>query len=212
MRGVQALKSGDLVWRVGHHTSPLGFPPFQHFGQGRFDGPPDLFRTLYCSQNPLTCIRETLVKFRPSVKARSDFAKLGTPTWSNVTAAWRQENVLISADLKIPSGELMSLEDQSLLVSLEVELADLLLSKDIEHLTLGAIQGGDRELTQAIAHALFVRGAAGVLFPSKYDDGRCAGLFEGRARLLGRSAPQSFSGVQPELEQVCREWDLILEG
>jgi hypothetical protein len=197
---------------VGYHASPLGFPPFEHFGQGRFDGPPELFRTLYCSQNPLTCLRETLVKFRPSVKARNDFLKFGVPTWPDVTAAWRRENVLISGALKLNSGTLLSLDDQSLLVSLEVELADLLLHRGIEHLTLGALQEDDRELTQAIARALFIRGAAGVLFPSKYDAGRCAGLFEGRARLLGRSAPQSFTGAQPEFDQVCREYGLTLEA
>jgi hypothetical protein len=170
-----------------------------------------LFRTLYCSQNSLTCLRETLVEFRPSVKARSDFAKFGVPTWPNVTPSWRRENVLISADLKINSGALLSLDDQSLLVSLEIELADLLLDGGIKHLTLGEILDADRELTQAIARTLFARGAAGVLFPSKYDGGWCAGLFEGRARLLGRSAPQSFTGAQPEFEQVCREYDLSLE-
>jgi len=128
-----------------------------------------------------------------------------------VTAAWRRENILISADLKISSGELASFKDQELLVSLEIELADLLVSRGIEHLTLGAIQGGDRDLTQAIARALFMRGAAGVLFPSKYDNGWCAGLFEGRGRLLGRSAPQSLTGDQPELIKVCNEYGLILE-
>jgi RES domain len=196
---------------VGYHASPLGFPPFEFFGQGRFDGPPDLFRTLYCSESPLTCLRETLFKFRPSVKARSDFARLGKPTWPDVTAAWRRENVLISAELKIPSRDLLSLDDQSLLVSLEVELADLLLDLGVEHLTLGEIQGGERELTQAIARVLFLRGAAGLLFPSRYDGGPCAALFEGRAWLLGRSAPQSFTGAQPEFEQVCREYGLTLE-
>jgi len=197
---------------VGYHASPLGFPPYELFGRGRFDGPSGLFRTLYCAESPLTSLRETLTRFRPTVEARRDFARFGERTWPDVPAAWRRDNVLVSAELEITSGELLSLADQGLLVSLETELADLLLRLEISHLTLGAIQGDERELTQAIARALFGRGAAGVLFPSKYDGGWCAGLFEGRARLLERSAPQSLVEPQPDLEQVCREYGLILES
>jgi hypothetical protein len=197
---------------VGYHASPLGFPPHKLFGQGRFDGPPELFRTLYCAESPLTSLRETLIQFRPTVEARKEFARFGERTWPDVPVTWRRENVLVSAQLEICSGELFSLDDQKLLVSLETELADLLLSLKISHLTLGVVQGDERELTQAIARALFGRGAAGVLFPSKYDGGWCAGLFEGRARLLERRAPQSLAEAQPDLEQVCHEYGLVLES
>ena len=190
---------------MGYYASPLGFPPYERFGKGRFDGPPGMFRTLYCAESPLTSLRETLSQFRPSVAARRDFERFGRRTWPDVTLEWRRQNVLISAEIEISSGSLLSLGDQRLLISLEVELVDLLLDLRIEHLTLGEIQGKNRQLTQAIARAVFGRGAAGVLFPSKYDGGWCAGLFEGRARLLEGSVPQSFAGMQPEFEQVCRE-------
>ncbi len=167
-----------------------------------------MFRTLYCAESPLTSLRETLSQFRPSVAARRDFARFGRPTWPDVTLEWRQQNVLVSAEIEISSGSLLSLGDPGLLVSLEVELADLLLDLRIENLTLGEIQGKNRQLTQAIARAVFGRGAAGVVFPSQFDGRWCAGLFEGKARLLGRSAPQSLVEEQPEFREVCGEYGL----
>ena len=196
---------------MGYHASPLGFPPYKHFGKGRFDGPPALFRTLYCAEDPLTSLREILVQFRPPAKARRDFARLGLMNWPPVPLAWRRDNVLVSAEIEISSGSLLSLTDQVLLTDLEVELADLLESRGIAYLTLGEIQGADRHLTQAIARALYDRDAAGVLFPSKYEGGLCAGLFEGRARLREREAPQSLAAPQAEFDQVCREYGLLLE-
>lgn len=195
---------------MGYHASPLGFPPHTHSGKGRFDGPAKLFRTLYCSQSPLTCFRETLFHFRPSVEARNEFARFGKRTWSHVPLDWRRAYVLVPAEIEV-SEPLLSLDDQSLLVSLEVELADQLLERRIKHLTLGEIQGSDRGLTKAIARALFARGAAGIRYPSKYDSGWCAALFEGRARLLERGDPRSLAQPIPEFEQVCSEYDLTLE-
>jgi hypothetical protein len=196
---------------VGHFPSPWDFPPHEHAGKGRFDGPPGVFRTLYCSENPLTCLRETLIAFRPSVKARTDFVRFGMKGWPSIDRPWREKRALVSAGVDILAGELVSLSDQKLLVSLESELADLLLERGIDYLTLAEIQQADRDLTQAIARALFSRGAAGMLYPSKFENQGCVALFETRARLRSIGKPRSLAGSLPELEEVCRELSLVLE-
>ena len=107
--------------------------------------------------------------------------------------------------------ELFLLDDQALLVSLEIELAELLLRKGIRHLTVAKILDDDRELTQAVARSLFNRGAAGAEFPSKHDGKFCVALFEGRARLIQKGKPKPLTDPIPEFLRVCKEFELSLE-
>ena len=110
------------------------------------------------------------------------------------------------ATVEILSGTLYSLDDVSLRRDLERKLVRLLLDQGIEHLDLDVVQGSRREVTQAIARALFEEGAAGVLYQSKYDNQVCTALFEGRARLISRGDALSLSEPLPEFQQVCKEF------
>ena len=75
------------------------------------------------------------------------------------------------------------------------------------------IQGGNREVTQAIARTLLNDWkAAGVLYRSKYDNQICAALFEDRFRLIPRGDAVPLTQPLPEFEQVCREFNLSLES
>jgi RES domain len=128
--------------------------------------------------------------------------------------AWRQKNVLLSAQIEISSGELLLLDDSSLRHDLEFEPAilDLLVRLKAPRLDIDKIQGLDRNLTQAIARSLFDRGAAGVVYRSRYDNDLCAALFEGRACLVAPGPPRSLMEDLPELVQVCQDFDLALKS
>src|SRR5438309_2318830 len=73
-------------------------------------------------------------------------------------------------------------------------------------------QGGsrDRVVTQTSSRALFEEGVAGIRFRSNLDDGPCAALFEGRARLDPRGEPASLTEDVEELLQVCGEYGLVV--
>src|SRR2546427_8415790 len=78
------------------------------------------------------------------------------------------------------------------------------------HLDISQVRSRDRVVTQTISRALFEEGAAGIRFRSNLDDGPCAALFEGRARLEPRGEPVSLTEDVEELLQVARGYGLVL--
>jgi hypothetical protein len=61
------------VWRVGFAADPLAFTPSEHCSwTHRFDDPERRYRTLYCAQERITSLRETLATFRPGARAVAD--------------------------------------------------------------------------------------------------------------------------------------------
>ncbi|MFL6194701.1 MAG: RES family NAD+ phosphorylase [Thermoanaerobaculia bacterium] len=196
---------------MGHVSSPLDFPPHHLVTNNRYDSLTRAFRTLYCSESPHTCLSEVLAEFRPSVADRDEFKRSGRKNWKDVTMAWRRKHVLVPAQLMILSGEILSLEDQSLLISLEDELADQLKYAKVQHLTLAVTQREDRPLTRAIADALFRRGAAGIRYPSKFDGAWCYALFEGKSELIQRGSPTSLADPLPEFDELHDIYGLTLE-
>jgi len=128
-----------------------------------------------------------------------------------VPNAWRHQQVLVPAEVEISFGEVLLLDDMTLRRDLRLKLSSLLLELGIEHLDMDEIQGKNRALTQAITCVLFEKEAAGILYRSRCDNELCGALFEGRARLLPCGEPRSLADPLPELEQVCREFDLSLE-
>lgn len=151
--------------------------------------------------------------FRPSVQAMHEFEqRFGKPLVHPLSTAWRQRNVLVSARIEVASGDLLLLDDPRLRRNLEREPAirDLLILLKAPRLDIDKIQGLDRMLTQRIARSLFDRGAAGIVYRSRYDNELCAVLFEGRARLVAPGPPGPLVEDSPELVQVCQDFDLAL--
>jgi hypothetical protein len=125
-----------------------------------------------------------------------------------VPTEWREKRVLAPATVEILSGCLVSLDEVEVRKDLELKLAQLLLTQNVNHLDMDVVQGTDREVTQAIARTLFDEGAAGILYSSKYDNQICAALFEGRARLLFRGDPLRLTDSLPDFERVCVDFRL----
>jgi len=194
---------------VGNIANPLGFTPPEFCSwEGRFDDPSKIFRTLYCAEQSLTCLREKLADFRPSLKALKE---AGMESVSSIPGAWRATYALAPAVLRILSGDLIRIDDPGARRELETELRDFMLDLGVEHLDMGEIQGGDRRPTQAIAQTLYRWGAAGVVYRSKLDNEICLALFEGRAELLPSGEVRKLSDPLLELEKVCREFRLSLD-
>jgi RES domain-containing protein len=199
---------------VGHFLAPLDPPPSAlcHW-KGRFDDPERRFRTLYCAQTSLTCLYETLSSFRPSIQARKQFEdRFGTLPFGILPRTWRQDRVLIEAQIVIKSGNLVPLEEPGVRYRLErePEVRDLLIALGISQLDMGIILGSERKLTQAIARSVHRWGDAGVRYPSRHGLGECAALFEGKAQLVAIGPHRPLTDDFPELVEVCDRWDLRL--
>jgi hypothetical protein len=210
------------VWRIGHASAPLDFPPHAYCSwQNRFDDPRREYRTLYCAQDPLTCLREVLADLRPDTKTRADFEQfqltqgvapeeIHHPS-QDVTLAWRRENTLAPAVVE-RNGPLADLVDRDLLEHLATQHAALLDEHNMAQLDISQITSKNRAVSQAISRDLFERGVAGLKFRSNLDAGQCIVLFETRARLqsVGRTVP--LTEDHPALLKVCSEYGLVLRA
>jgi hypothetical protein len=71
--------------------------------QHRWDGPQREYRTLYCAESELTCVREVLADLRPNAKAIAELKELfgdDTPALQGVgevAAEWRDAHLLCPA-------------------------------------------------------------------------------------------------------------------
>ena len=208
-----------VVWRVGHKSAPLDFVPHAYCSwQHRFDDPRREYRTLYCAEDPATCLREVLGDLRPNTKVRVEFEQFqldqGIPPYkpaAEVTAAWRQQNTLAPA-LVIRNGPLADLENRMLLEQLADKHAGLLAAHGMPQLDLTQITSKTRPVTQTISRDLFDHDAVGVKFRSNHDGRRCIVLFEGRAKLQRAGRQVSMVEDHPALVRVCGEYGLILRG
>jgi len=131
------------VWRVGQVGAPLAFVPREFCSwQHRFDDPEQQYRTLYCAEHPVTCLREVLADLRPNAKARADFEAFqraqGVPEADihrpavEVRLAWRQQHVLAPATVR-RDGPLADLDDPALRERLADSHAALLAEHGLEH-------------------------------------------------------------------------------
>lgn len=205
----------DLVWRVGWANSPLAFPPRKYCSwANRFDDPQRSYRTLYTASEPITCIRERLVPLRPETKALADFDNIfghaahfiaGEVGWK-----FREEHVLVPAEIGISLGAIIDVEDITVRQHLAQCHAALLHKAGIAHLDLGELRSVSRKITQAFSRSLYDEGASGILFRSKLDNQPCVALFEDRAFLSLAGEPESLTKPLPTLLQVCSEYNLIL--
>lgn len=208
------------VWRIGHVSAPLDWVPHKMCsGEHRFDDPRKQYRTLYCAEHRITCLREVLADLRPNAKARAGFeafqreqgleeGEIHRPA-GEVSVAWRERHVLAPAQVR-REGPLVDLDQPELLDDLTSAHAALLAQHEMQYLNISEIRSKTREVSQAVGRDLYERGAAGLLFRSNLDNGRCIVLFEGRASLEPDGRSQPLTDDLPELLTVCSEYGLVL--
>lgn len=92
---------GEIRWRVGHISDPIGFIPRERCSWNhRFDDSKQRFRTLYCAIRPETALREVLADLRRNtdemaryLKTFGEEARADLPA-EEISADWRAQNVL----------------------------------------------------------------------------------------------------------------------
>lgn len=192
--------------------------PLAHCGwQNRWDDPRRAYRTLYCADEAITCLREVLADLRPNTGVLAEIEDLFGPdaglraAAGAVTAEWRAERVLAPAGMEA-DGELVDVDDPATRARLEREHAALLAAHGMEHLDVSEIRSRTRAVTQAIGRALYERGAPGVHFGSNLDDQPCYALFEARGRLhpLPDEPALELTTDLAILRTVCDEYGLAL--
>jgi hypothetical protein len=182
----------------------------------RWDDPERRYRTIYCAESELTCLREVLADLRPNAKAIAELKELfgdGTPALrgvGEVAAEWREAHLLCPA-LVLSEREFCDLDAEvELRNELEHEFILLLVEHEMDHLDISQVRSRDRIVTQAMSRALYVRGYAGVRFGSNLDDLPCYALFEGRAALHADGDPLELEPDLEPLRRVCDEFGLRL--
>jgi RES domain len=200
---------------LGHRDAPLDYVPrplcsWRH----RWDDPEREYRTLYCAEHLLTCLREVLADLRPNAKAIAELKELfgeDTPALrgvGEVAAEWRDAHLLCPA-LAVSWHEFCDLDADVVLRSeLEHELALLLAMHDMDHLDIAQVRSRDRIVTQTVSRELYERQYAGVRFGSNLDDRPCYALFEHRAELKADGDPLELTPDLKPLRQVCDEFGL----
>jgi hypothetical protein len=126
-----------------------------------------------------------------------------------ITATWREQHVLVQVRLE-RHGLLADIDDVRLRDELERSHVELLRAHGMAHLDISEIRSTNRAVTQAMSRDLYEQGAAGLLFRSNLDDGRCLVVFEGRGTLEVTDEPISLADDLPELLQAAAEYGLLL--
>ena len=182
----------------------------------RWDDPEREYRTIYCAEAALTCLREVLADLRPNAKAIAELKELfgdDTPALrgvGEVAAEWREAHVLCPAHA-VGSHEFCDLDAEvELRNELEHELILLLVERELDHLDIAQVRSRDRIVTQAMSRALYERRYGGVRFGSNLDDRPCYALFEGRAELERSGDPLELEPDLEPLRHVCDEFGLRL--
>jgi hypothetical protein len=192
--------------------------PLEYCGwQNRWDDPRRAYRTLYCAQEAITCLREVLADLRPNAAALTELEELFGPdaglraAAGAVTEEWRAQRVLAPAAMEA-DGALIDVDDPATRAALEREHAALLAAHDMPHLDVTEIRSRTRAVTQAIGRALYEHGAPGVRFGSNLDDQPCYALFEARGRLhlAPGEPPLELTPDLAILRTVCTEYGLNL--
>lgn len=210
---------GEIRWRVGHISDPIGFIPRERCSWNhRFDDSKQRFRTLYCAIRPETALREVLADLRRNtdemaryLKTFGDDARADLPA-EEISADWRSQNVL--APCRIDSdGEILDLTDPAVRHQIERRHAALLAAHGMPHLDIAQVTVRRRAVTRALAtDAHDELGCAGIRFPSRLDGLPCYALFEGRARLEAIDPPIPLTDPPPPaLEHVAADWGLLLQ-
>lgn len=210
---------GEVRWRVGHVSDPIGFLPRERCSWNhRFDDPDRRFRTLYCAIEAETALREVLTDLRRDTHEVATYvATLGTDALADlpaqeITADWRRQNVLVSCRIHA-QGAILDLTDPAVRHEMEIRHAQLLAAHGMAHLDITEITLPRRSVTREIAADAYDElGCAAIRFPSRLDGLPCFALFEGRANLEAIDDPVPLTDPPPRaLENVAADWKLTLQ-
>jgi RES domain len=210
---------GDVRWRVGHVSDPIGFLPWERCSWNhRFDDPEQRFRTLYCAIECETALREVLADLRRDTQEVANYlATFGADALTDlpaaeITADWRRQNVLACCRINA-QAEILDLTDPTVRHQMEQRHAALLAAHGMAHLDVTEVTLRRRSMTRVIAADAYDElGCAGIRFPSRLDGLPCFALFEGRASLEAVDDPIPLTDPAPRaLKNVAAEWHLTLE-
>ena len=183
--------------------------------QQRWDDPRREYRTLYCAEQPETCLAEVLADLRPNTAMLTELAQLMGESPELLEAAgtvnpdWRRLHSLQAAR-PLLRGELADVEDLRLRADLERRHASLLAAHGMDHLNISEIRSRTRTVTQTIGRHIYNDGYSGVAFSSNVDGRPCFALFEGRAELQPIGEPLPMTDDLPVLSVVCAQFGLRL--
>lgn len=211
-----------LVWRVGHISAPCDFPPHHVYAwDNRFDDSERKYRTIYCADEPKTCLREVLADFRTNTKALVEFNSLpdspdetaASISFGVIRAEWRRKKSLAKAQVKFFSDKrkIIDIENFAIRLRLTIKHSALLRAQNIDHLDISELRGKNRFVTQILSRSLFDEGNAGIKFRSHLDNKPCYAFFEFRANLKQHGQQIPLTTDTEELLEVCREFGLKLE-
>jgi hypothetical protein len=215
-KGLQA--PGDVRWRVGHVSDPIGFLPWEQCSWNhRFDDPEQRFRTLYCAIESETALREVLADLRRDTREVANYlATFGADAIADLSAAeitadWRRQNVLVCCRINA-QAEILDLTDPTVRHAMEQRHAALLAAHGMKHLDITEVTRRRRSMTRVIAADAYDElGCAGIRFPSRLDGLPCFALFEGRASLEAVNDPIYLTDPAPQqLVEVAGAWGLTL--
>jgi hypothetical protein len=183
--------------------------------QQRWDDPRREYRTLYCAEQPETCLAEVLADLRPNTMMLTELAELMGESPELLEAAgtvdpgWRALHSLQAARLLL-DGELADVEDLRMRAELERRHAILLAAHGMDHLNISEIRSRARVVTQTIGRHLYDDGYAGLAFSSNIDGRPCFALFEGRFELQPVDEPLRMTDDLAILSLVCAQLGLRL--
>jgi hypothetical protein len=149
-----------------------------------------------------------LAPFRPDADALAHLSLAETGA-GRVPLAWREKHVLCPARIQLFRGSLVDLDDVAVREEIARRHPEVLRKHKVQFLDRNVILGTNRKLTQALGKLLYEEGAAGLLYPSKLK-GRCAVLFERRARLVQAGRGEPLASDIPELRKACEDLRLTL--
>ena len=206
------------VWRVGHESAPLDFVPREFLSwRNRWDDPQKLYRTLYCAESELTCLREVVGDLRPNSKAVADAkAAFGESTRmlrpvGTVTLAWQTAHVMCPAEIETEASACDVDSDVELRRKLQRRLAEALDLWGVQRLDISDIRKPDRRVTQTIGRAIYELGYGLIKAGSERDNEPTYSLFESRAVLKAAGPAIPLRATYEPLRRVCGEYDLRLE-
>jgi hypothetical protein len=183
-------------------------------GAGRFDDPRKKFRVLYLAARRRGAFVESLSHFRPALPllaARQQIQHLAESLPPLVVPRkWRHQRGI--GQLRVRPGQRwLDLRALATRERLRQELAPLLLELDLPDLDVAQVVGPSRVLTQAVARWAYERGAAGLVYHSRFDASlTCWALFEG-AGFDAVGSPAAITADDPDLVAVARLFSLAIE-
>lgn len=176
-------------------------------GSGRFDDPARQFRVVYAAAQRRGALVESLAPLRAKVQGlaalrgiRASGEPLPRPT---IPAAWFRIRAIGRLQLA-PRQRWLDLRALATREALRGELAPLLWELGLDEFDLSSVTSANRRLTQALARWARERGAAGLVYHSRFDSRlACWAIFECVVYApVGPAAP--LDPADPDVRAVAR--------